>query len=151
MRALRATFVVLSLGLVACAGPTAADPSGDQSPATTVDRLDGTGWTLHSVDDQPVPDGITATLVFTAGSASGSSGCNTFTGPYVARTPTLEIGPLASTRMACDDAVMTFEQAYLAALEGVTTWAVPADAVMGTQLSLTGTGPKLVLGPPAPG
>jgi len=151
MRALRATLVALSLGLVACAGPTAADPSGDPSPATSVDRLDGTGWTLLSVDDQPVPDGITATLVFAAGSTSGSSGCNTFTGPYVVGTPTLEIGPLAATRMACDEAVMAFEQTYLAALEGVTTWAVPADAPMGTQLSLTGTGPKLVLGPPGAG
>jgi len=53
--------------------------------------------------------------------------------------------------MACPGTVMAFEQAYLAALEGVTTWAVPQDAPMGTQLTLSGAGPKLVFGKPAGG
>jgi len=38
-----------------------------------------------------------------------------------------------------------------AALEGVTTWAVPQDAPMGTQLTLSGAGPRLVFGKPAGG
>ena len=44
---------------------------------------------------------------------------------------------------------MAFEQVYVIALEGVATWAVPQDAAMGTQLTLSGTGPRLVFGKPA--
>ena len=46
---------------------------------------------------------------------------------------------------------MSAEQACLAALAGVTTWAIPQDAPIGTQLTLTGSGPKLVFGSPPSG
>jgi len=140
--------VALGLTLAACTSPAASGPATPASPATA-DPLAGTSWALTTVGDQPVPGGVTAGLKFAGAAVSGSSGCNTFSGPYRVDGQSLHIGPLASTRMACDAASMAFEQAYLAALDGVTTWAVPQDAPMGTQLTLTGTGAKLVFGKPA--
>lgn len=137
-------FVVLIVALAACSGSASPSPA----PSAGSDRLTGTDWGLQTLDDQPLPSGIQATLSFNAGTATGSSGCNTFTGAYTTDGPALDIGPLATTRKACDPAVMTFEQTYLAALDGVTAWAVPADAAMGTELTLTGGGPKLVFGKP---
>jgi heat shock protein HslJ len=145
-----AAAALLALSLAACSG--AGPASGTASPSTGSDPLGGTNWALLSVGDQPVPDGIAATLVLDAGQASGSGGCNTFSGPYeVPGHDTIDIGPLRSTRMACPDPAMSFEATYLAALEGVTNWAVPMDVPMGTQLTLAGTGPKLVFGKPAGG
>jgi heat shock protein HslJ len=136
---------LLGLSLVACSG--AGEAPGSASPSPAGDPLDGIQWSLKSVADEPLPDGISATLALDAGQAAGSSGCNTFSGPSeVAAGGTIRVGPLASTRKACPDAVMSFEASYLAALEGVSRWAVPADAPMGTQLTLSGSGPKLVFG-----
>jgi heat shock protein HslJ len=143
-----ASTAVLMLSLVACSGGGSA--SGTASPAPAGDRLDGTRWALMSIADQPIPDGTSASLAFGSGQVSGSSGCNTFNGPYTVSGPdSIDIGPLISTRMACPEPAMAFEATYLAALEGATTWAVPADAPMGTQLTIGGTGPKLVFGKPA--
>ena len=143
--------LVLSAALAACTGPAASSSTAAASPAPAGDRLDGTAWALVSMGDQPALTDAKPTLAFAAGTASGSSGCNTFNGPYRVRGPSLALGPLASTRKACPDALMAFEHAYLAALGGVTTWAVPQDVPMGTQLTLSGTGPKLVFTKPAGG
>jgi heat shock protein HslJ len=145
---LSAATAMLALSIVACSGDAPA--TGAASPSPAADRLDGSSWALQSVADQPVPDGVSATLVFAEGQVSGSSGCNTFSGPYTVSGPvSIDIGPLVSTRMACPEPAMTFETTYLAALDGATTWAVPADAPIGTQLTISGTGPKLVFGKPA--
>jgi heat shock protein HslJ len=148
---LPAAAAMLVFSLAACSG--AATLSATASPSPASDPLAGTRWALLSVADQPVPAGISATLAFDAGQASGSGGCNTFTGEYkVARPDSIHIGPLASTRKACPAPVADFEATYLAALQGVTTWAVPADAPIGTQLTLGGGPvPKLVFGKPAGG
>jgi heat shock protein HslJ len=148
---LPAAAAMLALSLAACSG--AANVPGGVSSSPTRDPLAGTRWALLSVADQPVPDGMSATLAFDAGQASGSGGCNTFSGQYEVAVPdSIHIGPLASTRRACPEPVMAFEATYLAALQGVTNWAVPADAPIGTQLTLRGgSGPKLVFGKPAGG
>ena len=102
--------------------------------------------------DHAVTASTIAALSFNAGAASGSSGCNTFTGPYATEgMSTIHIGPLASTQMACTGEVMAFEQAYLAALDGASAWAVPMDVPIGTELTITGSGAKLVFGKPIGG
>jgi heat shock protein HslJ len=142
--------LAMSLVLAACGGGSAASPAGGSASAAA-DRLDGTSWQLQSVADEPVPSGIVVTLEFASGTASGSGGCNSYSGRYTVDGPSMSIGPVAATERACEEPAMSFEQAYYAALGGVTTWAVPQDAKMGTQLTLTGSGPKLVFGPPAGG
>jgi heat shock protein HslJ len=64
--------------------------------------------------------GTTLTATFTADSVSGSSGCNTYNGSYTLDGDALTIGPLATTRMACEPAIMDQETAFLAALAAST-------------------------------
>lgn len=66
--------------------------------------------------------GTTLTATFTADAVSGSSGCNTYNGSYTLDGDALKIGPLATTRMACDPAAtMDQETQFLAALAASTT------------------------------
>ena len=64
----------------------------------------------------PIP-GTTLTVTFTADTASGSSGCNTFTGGYALDGDTVTVGPLAGTMKACEQPVMDQEAQFLAALQ----------------------------------
>ena len=71
---------------------------------------------------------IQPTIEFTAdGSVSGFAGCNSYSGSYTTDGSTLTFGPLMTTKMACQAPGATVEGAYLAALSGVTGWAVEAD------------------------
>ncbi|MEZ4770062.1 MAG: META domain-containing protein [Caldilineales bacterium] len=55
------------------------------------------------------------------GTASGSDGCNRFSTTYTQDGASLTIDqPMASTMMACEDAVMTQASAYMAALAATT-------------------------------
>jgi heat shock protein HslJ len=66
------------------------------------------------------PNGQGVTLQFEAGgNANGTSGCNSFGGPYRA-TPDgkMNLGPLAATEMACETG-MELERAYFEALSKV--------------------------------
>ena len=81
-------------------------------------------WIVDSY--APTPNSLTAplpgtelTAVFRLNKVAGSAGCNTYQGPYTTNGTAAAIGPLASTRMACPDDVMTQETAFLAALQGV--------------------------------
>jgi heat shock protein HslJ len=67
---------------------------------------------------QSVLAGTSLTADFEEQQVTGESGCNTFRGPYETSGGRITIGPLVSTKKACrDDALMTQEQHYLAALE----------------------------------
>ena len=81
-------------------------------------------WIVESYaptpNSQTVPlPGTELTAVFRLNKVAGSAGCNTYQGPYTTNGSAAAIGPLASTRMACPDDVMTQETAFLAALQGV--------------------------------
>jgi heat shock protein HslJ len=63
-------------------------------------------------------DGVQATLTFPeVGKIAGNGSCNRFFGPGEISGATIKLGPLASTRMACPEAVMNQEMKYLAALQ----------------------------------
>lgn len=62
-------------------------------------------------------EGTTLTVTFTADTANGSSGCNTFTGGYVLDGDKATVGPLAGTMTACEQPVMDQETAFLKALQ----------------------------------
>ncbi|MGH3011180.1 MAG: META domain-containing protein [Gaiellaceae bacterium] len=65
-----------------------------------------------------------ADLTLDESTASGFGGGNRFTGNYELDGDLMAIGPLAATRMACEEAKMAVEAAYLPALEGVDAWAI---------------------------
>jgi heat shock protein HslJ len=92
-------------------------------------RLEGVQWEVTGYNNgrQAVVGPKTdtrLTLQFKDGQVSGSSGCNRFHGAYTVNGSALTIGPLAATRMACRDEVMTQEGEFLRALESATTWAI---------------------------
>lgn len=139
--------ILVALALVACtpaASPTASPRPGDAT-------LAGTSWTLRSIGGTDLPAGVSVTLDMTADQASGTSGCNQYGGSYAVDGADISFGPMAVTEMACPDPQMAVEAAYLAALTAATTWAIPADASVGTELTISGADPaqKLVFGPPA--
>ncbi len=61
--------------------------------------------------------GTELTATFTEDQVSGSAGCNQYNGAYTLDGDTITIGPLATTRMACEQGVMDQEAAFLAALQ----------------------------------
>jgi hypothetical protein len=85
--------------------------------------LEGTTWLL----DKTIP-GSEVTALFANGQVSGSAGCNTYQGTYrstrAAGRNTIELGPLATTRMMCDEPLMDQEGLYLAALEAATSYRI---------------------------
>ena len=80
--------------------------------------LEGIEWRLA--------EGSGQTLLLDGGHASGSGGCNRFAGGYALDGDRLSFEPLASTRMACEPAVLQAESDYFAAL-GLTAQASLAD------------------------
>jgi putative lipoprotein len=85
--------------------------------------LEGTSWIL--ADTLP---GTEVKALFENGQVRGSAGCNSYNGTYaitsVGGVNKIRIGPLASTRMMCEEAVMEQEQAYLAALQSARSYQV---------------------------
>ncbi len=110
-------------------GPPAATLIACEEPQGSVEQafFIALGETAsYSTDESSLTlslaEGTTLTATFADdGTLSGSAGCNRFTGGYTTNGDSIEIGPLASTRKACEPDVMTQEAAYLAALENATT------------------------------
>ncbi len=79
--------------------------------------LEGTSWRLEDLGGAGVIDNIEATLEFLAGGkVAGKGSCNRFFGTATISGPSLTIGGIGSTRMACPPALMDQESKYLAAL-----------------------------------
>jgi heat shock protein HslJ len=75
---------------------------------------DATGNVVTTEDDSVV-------VAFDAAALSGTAGCNGFSGSWMSNNGVLSIGPLMSTKMACEPAeVMARESAVIAALEAST-------------------------------
>lgn len=81
--------------------------------------LAGTKWVLVSLSGQPKPKTMQEAFIHfdeEKSAAYGSSGCNRMTGKYSLEGAQLRIGPMAGTRMACDEVSMKLEQAFHKAL-----------------------------------
>ena len=135
-RVLPLVFVAALVATVAaCSGGAATPaPSASAAPSASVGalELDGTTWLLT---DYVSPDGalftvpaaVTPMLSFADGSISGNAGCNTFNATYTVTGDVIEIGPIMSTKMACEEPMASVEGAYLAALEAVGKVAILDD------------------------
>ena len=86
-------------------------------PAPTF-SLSGNEWLLQDLGGSGVLDNIEATLTFPdTGKVAGNGSCNRFFGPAHVSGNVIKLGPLASSRMACPEAVMNQETKYLNALQ----------------------------------
>jgi heat shock protein HslJ len=107
-----------------------ASCGGEDDDAEAPASLDGSSWTLVEGMDVTIPDDVAMTIAFEAGRASGSGGCNRFTGSYEQDGDSISLDRVASTRMACDEEVMSAERAYLSALESVSSWSATGGVLV---------------------
>jgi putative lipoprotein len=103
--------------------------TGPTDDGAALATLDGTSWSLTEAKGMSIPHNVTMTIAFAAARVSGSSGCNRFTGMYQEDGGSIALGPLAGTRLACADEVMTAERAYLAALAEVASRSATAASL----------------------
>jgi heat shock protein HslJ len=87
-------------------------------------------WNVVSIGAAPV-SGPTFTLE--GDKVSGFGGCNRFGGSVKVEGDTLRLGPLAATRMACDQ--LAVEQSYFDALESVRGYSIDGDKLVLTSES----------------
>jgi len=114
----------LAILAVAACDSTGSGSSTTPEPTSAAD-LAGTSWTLVSIGGTPVVDGSGPHLIFGVdGHASGSTGCNSMSGDYTTDGAALTFGPMATTRMACEENLMAQESAVLEALTGVSGWEI---------------------------
>jgi heat shock protein HslJ len=101
--------------------------------------LEGTTWVVDGLivnrAVSSMPAGVTATLEFADGKVSVHSGCNSGSGPAQIGDTAITFGPVATTKMACDDASMAVETHVLRVLSGDVAWSIEAGS-----LTLLGAG-----------
>jgi len=93
-------------------------------------QLPGSAWTVTGYNNGKeavvsVSADATLTVVFgTDGTVSGNAGVNTYSGPCESSDGTVRIGPLATTRMAGPEELMTQEALFLEALQNASKWSI---------------------------
>ena len=117
----------------------AGDPILEFEMAATgplpTDGVEGLAWQLESLvfpdetELTPVPDEVVASIVLEGGQASGTGGCNGFSASYQLDGATLSFGEVLSTRMACPEPAMGFEQALFTQLGSVASWSSDGGSV----------------------
>jgi heat shock protein HslJ len=92
------------------------------------DTLTSSTWVLTPASlGLPSTSGAQPTLRFTAGIASGFSGCNQYHGSYTVKGNALTFGPMATTMMACGPQETAVEAAYLDRLARAARFAVTSS------------------------
>ena len=122
--ALRNLVVVVSLvagGLLGC-------ESAVSNEDDAADRLQQEDWVAEAILGQTVVKAGHVTLTFAEARVSGRSGCNLYSGPAEYGHGRVKIGPLISTKMACqEEGVMAQESVYLNALQSAARYGITAD------------------------
>jgi len=102
----------LSAAFAPLGGSAIAAPESDESA-----RLVGIHWRLENVCGERVLDNVEASLSFpTASKVIGNGSCNSFSGQVEIKGNSITFGRLASTLMACADAISDQESKYLSTL-----------------------------------
>jgi heat shock protein HslJ len=100
---------------------------------------EGTEWHLVQYTDgdrlTAGPWWVDATLMLDGGTASGSTGCNGFSGTYEVSGDSLQFGAaFAITEMACPEPQMSVESSYMAVLPQTASWAIDTGPTTDDQL-----------------
>jgi heat shock protein HslJ len=120
-------LAVLGRGVVLAAitAVTAATATAGSARTTAASPLTANVWVLTSLAGKAPLKGTELTAEFTAKlRASGSAGCNRYTGTYKVLGSAIRILPLATTRKACAQPVERQETAFLKALSRARSFAV---------------------------
>lgn len=99
----------------------------------SLESLMGTNWALATINGAPLaPTDQPITTAFAENTVSGSDGCNSYNAPVSSTGgQSLSVGPIAGTRMACEQAVMDQAAIYTTALQNAVQWGYVA-----TQLAI---------------
>ena len=95
-------------------------------------ELDGTQWSLVSINDGELIEGSHISLYFRNGSVWGSAGCNIYGGDYSTEDPNiLKIPVPGMTEMACPspEGVLGQEQEYVNTLHNAALYSVTYDTL----------------------
>jgi len=127
---MRRWFSMLAVGAITV---ILAACSSSGSSGGTGGAIEGLTWKLASQTVNgtatDVPAGVTVDARFDSGNVAGSSGCNLYHASAVVADATLEVGPVATTSMACEGAASDVESAYLANLANAATYTATSDAL----------------------
>ncbi len=120
-RLLASLTLVVAIVVGACASPTEEDSlSATYGLPDLAQSLEANPWVLDAAGSTPPIDTDAAvTLSFDGERLSGRAPCNTYGAEYAVDEDRIDIGPIASTRMACDEATSAAERAYFEALERI--------------------------------
>lgn len=111
----------------------AATPAMTCAPVPALAQADpaASTWLAEDIMGRGVIDRAQSTLrLLPEGRIAGSGGCNRFTGKGLVSAGKVEIGLLATTRMACPPAVMDQETRYLRALAASKRYEIGSDGLM---------------------
>ncbi len=165
-------FLLLSAPLLSH-GPGFSDPTilamqnnspdeiqPEEKQSRTLLELTSTRWVLSNLkdDQQPVLSETEITASFTEAEMQGSGGCNVYSAPIIAQDPEglepthqgLTLGPILSTRKACEDPISNQEQQFFQALESVTRWSHQDDQLLLSYTTPAGDPATLVFLPAPP-
>ncbi|MFN3938254.1 MAG: META domain-containing protein [Gemmobacter sp.] len=99
--------------------------------------LIGPEWTITAVNGTAVPADAEATILFgTDGRVAGRAACNRYSGTFSIGGESMRFGPVAATRMACPEPLMSLERDIFAAFERIDGFDLGDDG----RLILTGAG-----------
>jgi hypothetical protein len=140
-------FAISLLALSACAGPAltagADEPPLDSGPGLGEEETPGDAIPIEGIDGAWIYAGGTdssgelssdaeITLVISGKGIAGQSACNNYTAKFTGDPTDLKIGPIASTKRACENALMDFDTRFFAAL-AVATVAIPTGGSLVVQ------------------
>lgn len=115
-----ATLLAAAAALIGCGG------SGTDAHALEGTSWRLTGWTLTSL----APDRFTITASYAGGKISGTSGVNTYGGPYTTGSGgAFSVGQLAVTAMGGPEPAMRAERAYTTLLTGARSYRRAGDTL----------------------
>jgi heat shock protein HslJ len=93
----------------------------------TTATLPGSAWLVTTFAEQtPLADHPIAFEFDPEGNIAGDASCNRFGGPCTIEDNKIEVGPLRSTRRACEPDIMQQEHKFLSLLGSVTAWEIDA-------------------------
>jgi len=116
--------LVLVLALAACGG---GEEGGTPAASGSVE---GAAWVLVAGVGVDGWEATPPTATFGGGTVAGSTGCNRYSASYALDGEALELGPIASTRMACPPPADAVEREYVAALERVAGWRLDGEQLV---------------------
>jgi len=99
--------------------------------------LENVRWKLSSINGQPLPEDVTANVIFipadspiaqgSENSISGNGGCNTFTGSYSLTGDAFTTSPLAQTQMMCEESAIRIDEIFVSGLQNVKSYQIILD------------------------